>query len=128
MSSADNTIPVEAWNTILFEKCCRFRFVLTHGLRDHSDELLRRSPHESGARVLDVGCGFSDTTQLIGQKVGPGGAAVGVDCASNFVGAATRDATDAAVKNVSFFVADVQQDDLRGPYDSVFSRFGTMFF
>ena len=57
MSSADNTIPVEAWNTILFEKFCRFRFVLTHGLRDHSDELLRRSPHESGARVLDVGCG-----------------------------------------------------------------------
>jgi SAM-dependent methyltransferase len=32
------------------------------------------------------------------------------------------------VKNASFFVADVQADDLRGPYDYAFSRFGTMFF
>ena len=128
MSSADNTIPVEAWNTILFEKFCRFRFVLTHGLRDHSDELFRRRPHQTGTRVLDVGCGFGDTTQLIAQQVGPDGAAVGVDCASNFVDAAKRDATDAAVKNASFFVADVQKDDLRGPYDNAFSRFGTMFF
>ena len=24
MSDADNTIPIEAWNTILFEKFCRF--------------------------------------------------------------------------------------------------------
>ena len=28
----------------------------------------------------------------------------------------------------SFFVADVQDDDLRGPYDHAFARFGTMFF
>ena len=30
--------------------------------------------------------------------------------------------------NASFFVADVQTDDLRGPYDFAFARFGTMFF
>ena len=30
--------------------------------------------------------------------------------------------------NATFFVADVQGDDLRGPYDRAFSRFGTMFF
>jgi hypothetical protein len=32
------------------------------------------------------------------------------------------------MKNATFFVADAQCDDLRGPYDHVFSRFGTMFF
>jgi hypothetical protein len=32
------------------------------------------------------------------------------------------------VNNLEFFVADVQADDLRGPYDAAFSRFGTMFF
>jgi SAM-dependent methyltransferase len=32
------------------------------------------------------------------------------------------------VGNASFFEADVQMDDLRGPYDFAFSRFGTMFF
>ena len=38
MSSTENTIPIEAWNTVLFDKFCRFRNVLTHGLSDHSTE------------------------------------------------------------------------------------------
>jgi ubiquinone/menaquinone biosynthesis C-methylase UbiE len=125
--SGENTIPVEAWNTILFEKFCRFRFVLTQGLSDHSTELLRRRPYPAGARVLDVGCGF-DTAQLIARQVRPGGAAVGVDCASNFVETARRETAEAGVEGTSFFVADVQTEDLRGPYDAAFSRFGTMFF
>jgi hypothetical protein len=29
MSDIDNTIPIEAWNTVLFEKFCRFRYVLS---------------------------------------------------------------------------------------------------
>lgn len=126
--SGANTIPVEAWNTILFEKFCRFRFVLTQGLSDHSTELLRRRPYPAGARVLDVGCGFGDTAQLIARQVGLGGAAVGVDCASNFVETARRETADAGVQGASFFIADVQTEDLRGPYDAAFSRFGTMFF
>src|SRR6185436_8330187 len=91
-------------------------------------ELLRRWPYPSGARVLDIGCGFGDTTQLIAQQVGPAGTAVGVDCAANFIDLCTREAAAAGIANASFFVADVQSDDLRGPYDEIFSRFGTMFF
>lgn len=128
MSDADNTIPIEAWNTVLFEKFCRFRYVLTQGLAGHSDELFRRKPYPTGARVLDVGCGFGDTTQRIAAQVNPSGEAVGVDCAQNFIDSATREAAEASIKNASFFVADAQSDNLRGPYDHVFSRFGTMFF
>jgi len=128
MTTAENTIPIEAWNTVLFEKFCRFRFVLTKGLSDHSTELLQRRPYPTGARVLDIGCGFGDTTQLIARQVGPSGAAIGVDCAVKFVNAATRETTEAGLESASFFVADVQTDDLRGPYDAAFSRFGTMFF
>jgi len=62
MADADNTIPIEAWNTVLFDKFYRFRTVSTQGLSDHSNELLRRWPYPTGARVLDVGCGFGDTT------------------------------------------------------------------
>jgi ubiquinone/menaquinone biosynthesis C-methylase UbiE len=127
-SPADNAIPIEAWNTVLFEKFCRFRYVLTQGLSDHSNELLRRRPYPAGARVLDIGCGFGDTTQLIANQVGPAGVAIGVDCAPNFVDGASREAREAGVTNASFFVADVQTDDLRGIYDAAFSRFGTMFF
>ena len=127
-ADADNTIPIEAWNTVLFEKFCRFRYVLTQGLSGHSEELFRRRPYRPGARVLDVGCGFGDTTQHIAAQVTPGGGAVGVDCAQNFVDTATREAAETSLNNVSFFAADAQCDDLGGPYDHAFSRFGTMFF
>jgi len=128
VGNQDNGIPIEAWNTILYDKFCRFRYVLTDGLSGHSEELLRRRPYAPGARVLDVGCGFGDTTQAIAKQLRPGGAAVGVDCAPNFVEGAAKEAAKAAVKNASFFTADVQTDNLRGPYDHAFSRFGTMFF
>ena len=128
MSDVDNTIPIEAWNTVLFEKFCRFRHVLSHGLAGHSDELFRRRSYPAGARVLDVGCGFGDTTRSIAAQVGPGGEAVGVDCAQNFIDLATSETAGASIKNASFFVADAQCDELRGPYDHVFARFGTMFF
>src|SRR5215469_3059623 len=116
-SASENSIPIEAWNTILFEKYCRFRYVLTQGLADHSDELFWRRPYPANARVLDVGCGFGDTTRLIAQQVGPAGTAIGVDCAPNFIANASREARDAGAKNIEFLVADVQTDDLRGPYD-----------
>jgi 2-polyprenyl-3-methyl-5-hydroxy-6-metoxy-1,4-benzoquinol methylase len=123
MSNPDNSILIEAWNTILFEKFCRFRFALTQGLADHSDALLHQRPYPAGARVLDVGCGFGDTTRVIADQVGANGAVMGVDCAPNFIEAAVRETADAGVKNTSFFVADVQTDALRGPYDAAFSRF-----
>lgn len=124
----DNAIIVEAWNTILFDKFSRFKHLLVAGLAGHSDEALARHPHPPGARVLDIGCGFGDSTQRIAKSVGPTGEAVGVDCAQNFIDAATRDAAVAGIERCSFFTADVQTDDLRGPYDRAFARFGTMFF
>ena len=124
----ENDVIVEAWNTVLFDKFSRFKHLLVQGLSGHSDEALSRHPHPRGARVLDVGCGFGDSTLRIAASVGPEGHAAGVDCASNFVDAASREAAASDVGNASFFVADVQWDDLRGPYDRAFARFGTMFF
>jgi ubiquinone/menaquinone biosynthesis C-methylase UbiE len=125
--SANATI-VEAWNTVLFDKFFRFRHLIIDSLAVHSREALARHVPETGARVLDVGCGFGDATLDIAQWVGPSGRAVGVDCAPRFVELCEREAAAAGAKNASFFVADVQSGDLRGPYDRVFSRFGTMFF
>jgi SAM-dependent methyltransferase len=128
IENADSRVPIEAWDTVLFEKYCRFRFVLTRGLSGHSDMLLDRRPYSSGARVLDVGCGFGDTTRQIARQVGPGGTATGVDCAPSFVDAARQETGASGVANASFFAADAETADLRGPYDFLFSRFGTMFF
>jgi ubiquinone/menaquinone biosynthesis C-methylase UbiE len=125
---SENDVIVEAWNTVLFDKFVRFKHILVAGLAGHSDELLSRRPHPEGSRVLDIGCGFGDSTLRIANAVGPKGAAVGVDCAENFIRAADAEAKAAGVRNASFFTADVQTGDLRGPYDHAFARFGTMFF
>ena len=126
--SGDNDIVIEAWNTVLFDKFTRFKHLLIDGLAAHSNEVLTRRNFPEGSRVLDVGCGFGDSTRLIAKHVGPRGAAIGVDCARNFVSAAELESAEAGIRNASFFVADVQSEDLRGPYDFAFSRFGTMFF
>lgn len=128
MAAVSNDVVVEAWNTVLFDKFVRFRHLLIGGLSGHSNEALARHAHPEGARVLDVGCGFGDSTVRIARSVGPKGEAAGVDCARKFIDAAEGEAEKAGVKNASFFVADVQREDLNGPYDYAFARFGTMFF
>lgn len=124
----ENDIIIEAWNTVLFEKFTRFKHLLIEGLSGHSEELLRRGLHPAGSHVVDIGCGFGDTTIRLARDVGPKGEVVGVDCAVNFITEARRLARDQGVHNARFLVADVQTQPLEGPYDYAFGRFGTMFF
>ena len=135
MSSTDtrwgsgvNAEAIQAWDGPLFDRFVKFRHIVTTGLGAHGDEALRLHPPHVGERVLDVGCGFGDTTQQIAGLVGPSGEAVGVDAATKFIEASKKEAEEAGVANASFFVADVQTDSLHGPYDRAFSRMGTMFF
>jgi len=118
---------IEAWDTVLFDKFLRFRHLLTDGLCKHGDTLLERHPPQPGMHVLDIGCGFGDMTQQIADLVGKNGKAVGVDCARRFVTASEQDASENRSR-AAFFVGDVQADDLGGPYDAMYARFGTMFF
>lgn len=127
MNASNDTI-VEAWNTVLYEKFVRFRHLLTDGLARHSDVALQYSGYGPGMRVIDIGCGFGDTTVQIARRVGPDGEAVGVDCAQQFIEDAAADARRLEVGNARFVRADVQSDALNGPYDHAFARFGTMFF
>jgi SAM-dependent methyltransferase len=77
--------------------------------------------------VLDLGCGFGDTTRQLAEKLGSRGEAVGVDIAQNFVDASARDAIEAGVTNARFLRADIQVDDLGGPFDAAYARFGMQF-
>jgi ubiquinone/menaquinone biosynthesis C-methylase UbiE len=126
--SGVNAEAIQAWDGPLFDSFVKFRNIVTTGLGAHGNEALRLNPPQEGERVLDVGCGFGDTTQQIAGLVGPSGEAVGVDAAPKFIDAATQEAKEAGVGNASFLVADVQTDPLNGPYDRAFSRMGTMFF
>jgi SAM-dependent methyltransferase len=123
-----NAEAIAAWDGPLFDRFVQYRDILVAGLGAHGDEALRLNPPLEGQRVIDIGCGFGDTTQQIAALVGPGGEAVGVDAAKNFIDASIAEAREAGVDNARFLVADVQMDDLGGPYDGAFSRMGTMFF
>jgi SAM-dependent methyltransferase len=128
MEVSANAEAIEAWDGPLFDRFVRFRHIVVTGLKAHGDEALRLFPPQPGQRVLDIGCGFGDTTQDLARIVGQGGTAVGIDAAERFIEAAHDEAAEAGVSNVRFQVADVQTDDLDGPYDMAFSRMGTMFF
>jgi SAM-dependent methyltransferase len=121
-TNLSNEGPIEAWNGVLFDKFVRFRETVVGGLGIHGQALLDRIALKPGQRVLDVGCGFGDTTRDIAAKVGPE-LAVGMDAAARFI-----EMAEAEVKTARFFVGDAQTSDLRGRYDVAFSRFGTMFF
>jgi ubiquinone/menaquinone biosynthesis C-methylase UbiE len=124
-----NDEAIRAWDGPLYDRFVRFRETVTTGLGAHGEEALRLHPPQPGQRVLDVGCGFGDTTQRIAGLVGADGEAVGVDAAPRFIEDAIREADEAGVANARFIVADAQES-IAGEegFDLAFSRFGTMFF
>ena len=126
--AAENQEATDAWSGVLFDRFVEFRDLIVTGLKEHGDAAMALRPPPPGGRVLDIGCGFGDTTQQLAELVGPEGHATGVDVSEPFVDASIEEAKDAGVTNVDFFAVDVQVGDLKGPYDYAFSRMGVMFF
>jgi SAM-dependent methyltransferase len=123
-----NEEAADAWGGVLFDRWMRFRDVVTTQISPFSEEALRLHPPPEEGRVLDIGCGLGETTTRIAELIGPRGHTVGIDVGERFIETARREAEAAGLENVSYLLGDVQVADLEGPYDHVFSRFGTMFF
>ncbi|HEY5143132.1 MAG TPA: class I SAM-dependent methyltransferase [Solirubrobacteraceae bacterium] len=126
--AALNEEAIEAWNGPLFDRFLAFRPIVTTGLGNHGEALLAWQPPGAGDRVLDIGCGFGDTTQRLAGLVGEAGSATGVDAAERFIGLARSEARDAGLENVAYRVGDVQVMTFEERFDYAFSRMGTMFF
>jgi SAM-dependent methyltransferase len=126
--AAANAEALEAWNGVLFDRFVAYRHLVVQGIAAHGDEAFRVAPPERGDRVLDVGCGFGDSTRQLAEIVGPEGGALGVDVAPRFVAAAQAEAAAAGALNARFEVADVEAREFAETFDYAFSRFGTMFF
>lgn len=126
--AASNREATEAWSGPLFDRFVQFRGLVTAGLGAHGEAALEAYPPPPGSRVLDLGCGFGDTTQQLAALVGSAGEAVGVDVSEPFVAAAREEAKAADVDNVRFLSGDVQIMDLGAGFDYAFSRMGIMFF
>jgi SAM-dependent methyltransferase len=126
--AASNREAAEAWSGPLFERFVRYRDLVADGLGAHGDAAMAAHPPRPGDRVLDLGCGFGDTTQRLAAMVGADGEALGVDVAEPFIEAAREEAEAAGAGNVSFAVADVQATEFERTFDYAFSRMGIMFF
>jgi ubiquinone/menaquinone biosynthesis C-methylase UbiE len=124
----NNSEAAEAWSGSLFECFVRFRDLATQGLGAHGSAAMEAHPPREGDRVIDLGCGFGDTTQQLAALIGRGGSALGIDVSEPFIEVARREAEESGAGNVSFEAADVQVAELPGSFDYAFSRMGIMFF
>jgi SAM-dependent methyltransferase len=123
-----NAEAIEAWDGPLFDRFVAFRHIVVGGLAPHGDEALRVAGPRPGERVIDIGCGFGDSTLQIAALVGPRGSALGVDASPRFIESAIAEAAEAGVENVRFLATDAQTMEPEERFDMAFSRFGTMFF
>src|SRR5947209_734713 len=128
ITATDNAEAIEAWDGPLYERFVRFRELVTTGLGIHGEVALGIYQPTPGQRVLDIGCGFGDTTQRIAELVAPEGEALGLDAAPRFIETAREEAAQAGIANARFEVVDVQDGVPGEGYELAFSRFGTMFF
>ena len=89
----------------------------TSGLRDWGTVAAvegwpRGSRAHTHDHVLDIGCGFGDTTQQLASLVGPDGFAVGVDASPRFIEAARSEAGEAGVENVLDVLRGAREPEL----------------
>lgn len=117
-----------------FEALCRHRSITAAGFRPFGDAIAERvgpdpdldpSAAIRRRRILDVGCGFGDTTLALASG---GTSCVGVDVDRRLVAAAIEGANTRGHASATFLVADAGRDPLGGPFDAIVSRFGAMFF
>jgi ubiquinone/menaquinone biosynthesis C-methylase UbiE len=126
-SSADSAL-VDFWNDILAPKLVTYRHILVGAGRQHSDQVIGSLGIRNGDRILDVGCGFGDTTITLANLAAPQGKAVGIDCCQAFLDHAWEQAELGWIPNVEFRRCDIETQRPDGAFDFVFARFGTQFF
>lgn len=119
---------VNFWNEILAPKIITFQHILIGAGKQHSKQILDLLEVQPGDHILDVGCGFGDTTIELANAVAPSGKAVGVDCCQAFLKQAWHRAEMEQISNVQFKYSDIETDRPEAKFDFVFARFGKQFF
>ena len=128
-ASGPNAEQIKYWNEVSGPKWVALHNLINAQIAPLGSRALERSAARDGERALDVGCGCGETTLDLGRRVGPGGAATGIDISAVMLAEARARAHAAGLKHVGFENADAQTQALpRESYDLLFSRFGVMFF
>jgi ubiquinone/menaquinone biosynthesis C-methylase UbiE len=94
---------------------------------DFTEDVLRRAGLAPGMRVLDLGCGVGDVTQLAAWLVGPSGAVLGIDRSAESVSVATWRAASAGQDWVRFATAEIDAFSTHETFDAVIGRLVLMY-
>ena len=90
---------------------------------------LDKSNINDGMKVLEVGCGTGYVMAQLSSQVGEHGKVFGVDISQTMIGEAEIYLKHLGIMNTNCKVLDAENDPLdESFYDSIFSRFGVMFF
>ncbi len=113
----------------------RQAYVLGHGSEEHRRLILQsrfvgelteivfaRAGLSQGMRVLDVGCGAGDVSLLAAAFVGSGGSVLGIDQSPESVSLARERAKAAALDNVRFEVARLEEFRSEDRFDALVGR------
>ena len=92
-----------------------------------TERLFREAGIGPGQRVLDLGSGVGDVSILLSRIVGPSGEVVGVERDAYSIARANARVAEAALRNISFAQADVNQIVSDQPFDAAVGRFILMF-
>jgi ubiquinone/menaquinone biosynthesis C-methylase UbiE len=95
-----------------------------------TERLFRDAGLTTGDRVLDLGCGVGDVSQLAAEIAGPSGIVFGIDRSPEAIETAARRASQAGFSNIRFIqhdLNDVVSLALDAPVDAVVGRFVLMY-
>jgi len=124
-----NALQIRYWNEESGPKWVALQAFLDEELAPFGRAALERAGIAAGERALDVGCGCGATTLELAERVGPAGAALGIDVSAPMLARARERARRAGLPQLRFEQADAQTHRFApGSFDLFFSRFGVMFF
>ncbi len=119
----------EYWNGDGGHKWVRFQARMDTSLKHFGHKVMAAAAISVNENVIDIGCGCSDTTFDIAQRVGPGGYVQGLDISEPILTQARARTFSNVVSNIIFNHGDAQTYPFDvATADIVFSRFGVMFF
>ena len=124
----DNQAQADYWSSESGLKWIEFEDELNLIFGAVDRKLIDLSDPVPSERVLDIGCGTGATSREFSKHIGSNGTICAVDISSPLI-AHARGLSSKSPSEIQYHLADAQSDKIPGgPFDLVFSRFGSMFF
>lgn len=117
------------WNELTGPKWVQHQVAIDRRLEPLNAILSERGAIAKGQQVMDLGCGTGALALHLAERVGPGGAVLGVDLSAPMLALAERRRDEGGYAQLRLRQLDAQTHAFDpGAFDALASRFGVMFF